>query len=99
MLIALIACAALFVVPVVFVWNEVYEDGFFGRLGLIGISISALIVGLKIYARGWVYPEVAMLLASFAVFLVWHLCRFHRRVLTSERARRHEIERRRTEIC
>ena len=96
-LISLAACAVLFIVPIVFVWNDVYEDGFFGRIGLIGISFSSMVFGLKIIERGYVWPESEILLVSFAIFLMWHLCRFHRRVLTTRKAERHEIERRRAE--
>lgn len=93
--IALVACAVLFVVPVLFVWNEVYEDGFWGRLGLTGISFSAMVMGVKIYQNGFAWHETTILLVSFAIFLTWHLVRFHTRVLTNKRAEKHEIDRRR----
>lgn len=82
-LIVEVSCAVLVVVPLLFVWNEVYEDGFFGRIALAAISFSALVTGVKEYEVPGLYvrPETVLLLSSAAVFLCWHLIRFHRRVL------------------
>lgn len=92
----LLACAVLFFVPVLFVWNSVYQDGVVGRLALIGISFSALVFGLKLLTGRYnqTQPETEILVVSFAVFLVWHLWRFHRRVLTEKKARDGKVERR-----
>jgi hypothetical protein len=79
----LVACAILFVVPLVFVTHNVYEDGLIGRIGLLGISFSAATFLME-WAGGAEYqilPQTEMLVDSFAVFLIWHLFRFHRRVL------------------
>ena len=79
----LASCLVLVVVPVVFVVHDVYEDGLVGRIGLLGISFSAATFLLE-WAGGSEYemlPQTAMLTAFFTLFLVWHLFRFHRRVL------------------
>ncbi len=83
-----IACIVLFVVPPLFVWHQVYQDGLFGRLGLLGISFFAfLVLGETVGGESYgTSPEVALLVASFALFLVWHLFRFHSRVLKIRRA-------------
>ena len=92
----LAACVVLFVVPIVFVWNQVYEDGLFGRIGLIGISFSAFIFGARIIQLGrtHLWPETELMIVSFAVFLIWHLWRFHRRVLKAKSAEQGKLERR-----
>jgi len=92
----LASVAILFIVPVTFVWNKVYDDGFIGRLALIGISFSSFIFALKIFSRGMnhPWPETMLMMTSFAVFLVWHLFRFHRRVLMSKDAEEGKVERR-----
>lgn len=92
----LFACAILFIVPILFVWNKVYQDGFVGRVALIGISFAALVFAFRI-VNGEIthlWPETELLVISFAVFLCWHLWRFHSRVLTSKRAQEGAIERR-----
>lgn len=79
-------CAVLFVVPLVFVSHRVYQDGVFGRIGLCGISFSAATFLLE-----WLWNDVeyelmgqtVALALSFTVFLVWHLFRFHCRVVRS----------------
>lgn len=84
------AVTVLFVVPPIFVWHRVYDDGVFGRLGLSGISFFALVVLLETVLGRQIYqtsPEVAGLVACFAVFLVWHLVRFHLRVVLKRRMR------------
>ena len=78
-----VACLVLTIVPLLFVWNDVYEDGFLGRISLSMISFSAAILGVKEWdtPRLYVHPETVFLLVSAAIFLCWHLWRFHRRVL------------------
>lgn len=86
----IIAVAVLFVVPPIFVWHRVYDDGVFGRLGLSGISFFAFVILAEAILGRQVYQtsgEVAGLVAGFAVFLVWHLVRFHMRVVL----RRHMV--------
>lgn len=77
-----VACSVLFVVPLYFVVNSVYQDGVFGRGSLLGISFfSAAILGDTAVGNGFYVPSVVVLLiCAFAVFLSWHLCRFHSRV-------------------
>lgn len=78
------AVAVLFVVPPIFVWHRVYDDGVFGRLGLAGISFCSFVILAEATLGRQVYHtsgEVAGLVAAFAVFLVWHLVRFHMRVV------------------
>lgn len=84
----LVACVVLFLVPPWFVVNSVYQDGVIGRAGLLGISFGAAIFlaeaafGTPIYAP----PLFVWLAAFFAIFMVWHLFRFHRRVLKNGRS-------------
>lgn len=82
----LLACSVLFVVPVVFVTHSVYEDGFFGRIGLLGISFAAATFILEWFGgeEYEVLPQTVMMATAFALFLVWHLFRFHRRVLRQQ---------------
>lgn len=91
-----IACTVLFIVPIVFVWNEVYQDGVFGRIGLLGISFSAFLFAARILSYGYtrLWPETEIMVISFAIFLCWHLFRFHARVITSRRAEQGKVERR-----
>lgn len=79
----LIACAVLTAVPLYFVWHKVYEDGLFGRVSLLGISFSAFTFVIEwAEADGFdVLPQTVMFFTFVAVFLVWHLLRFHRRVV------------------
>ena len=86
------ACGFLLVVPVLFVMNRVYEDGIFGRISLLGISaVAGLFLLDSVDEGGGVYEPTWLTMwgfVSFAVFLVWHLCRFHHRVFTNEKGRR-----------
>ncbi len=78
----LVACAILFVVPVYFVLNDVYEDGLVGRVGLLGISFAAATFILE-WANGEDYqllPQTVFMTCMFAWFLCWHLVRFHLRI-------------------
>lgn len=80
----IVACIALFIVPVWFVINKVYEDGFIGRVGLLGISFSAATFLMEFAFGEQEYellPQTVMLASCFAIFLCWHLFRFERRVL------------------
>lgn len=79
----LIACAILVVEPLYFVVHNVYEDGLFGRIGLLGVSFSAATYLLEYFDGGEfeVMPQTALMVSAFAVFLTWHLFRFHRRVV------------------
>jgi hypothetical protein len=80
------ACIVLLVVPVVFVMHSVYQDGFFGRVGLLGVAFSSATF-LGEWATGTEYeilPQTVLMVSAFAVFLCWHLFRFHRRVLRTK---------------
>lgn len=79
----LVACLVLLIVPIYFVTHKVYEDGFFGRIGLLGVSFSAATFLLEwIDGEGFeVLPQTVMMVSCFALFLCWHLFRFHRRVV------------------
>ncbi len=83
MSIFLLASAVLVVVPLVFVMHEVYEDGVVGRSGLLVISfVSAVDLLEWFFGEEYeVLPQTTVKCAAFAVFLCWHLFRFHRRVL------------------
>lgn len=94
-LILVVALLFLIVVPVLFVCHKVYQDGIFGRIGLLGVSALALFILLEMYfgSNGRYdylirdFPEVTWMIISFAVFTSWHLCRFERRVLKEKRKR------------
>ena len=82
----LVACAVLFVVPLAFVINKVYEDGILGRMALLGISFCAFGFGAQWWSdRIEPQPLLVFMLASVAAFICWHLWRFHRRVLKRAR--------------
>ncbi len=90
-------CIVLVVVPVVFVMNKVYQDGFFGRCGLLGISFSAATFLME-WFTGESYEmlwQTTFLVLSFTVFICWHLFRFHNRIVLARRAASGEVERRR----
>ena len=82
----LLSCFVLFVVPLYFVLHSIYNDGVFGRAGLLGISFcSAGILLEAAFGVGfYVPPIVVLLIASFAVFTCWHCFRFHFRVAKKE---------------
>jgi hypothetical protein len=78
-----LACSVLFIVPLYFVVNSVYQDGVFGRGSLLSISFfSASILGDTAIGSGfYVPPPFVLLICAFAVFLSWHLARFELRVI------------------
>lgn len=83
--------SALFIlagVPVYFVWNKVYKDGLIGRTALLSISFFSLLILMDglLGNENKYYPQdiVICLIFAFAVFLTWHLIRFHGRVLKSK---------------
>lgn len=82
----------LTVVPLVFVYNRVYDDGIIGRGALMGISFASATFLMEM-VTGEVYgilTQTLMLVVAFTVFLLWHLWRFHRRVLMLRGKRDHE---------
>lgn len=82
-------CVVLGVIPLAFIFHNIYEDGLIGRAGLAGISFSAGLLLLAwfdydlfpIFPFYEALPLLVLEVTFFAVFLVWHLFRFHRRVL------------------
>lgn len=81
-------CAVLFAVPLWFVAHKVYLDGVFGRAGLLGVSFGAatFLFGFADGIEYDVLPQMLILVTSFAVFLVWHLLRFERRIAKQKEA-------------
>lgn len=85
----IVACIVLVAVPVHFIFHEVYEDGLVGRLGLAGVAFTAAMsLGQWLVSlvdgdpSTFAVSNLTVLMTSgFAVFLCWHLFRFHRRVL------------------
>lgn len=82
------ACIVLAVVPLIFVYHKVYKDGIVGRASLLGISFVAILWLMDVtdkYFDGEDLPVVSNRGMCFtvlvAIFLVWHLARFHGRVL------------------
>lgn len=76
-------CAVLVIVPIIFVLSKVYQDGFFGRCGLLGISFFASTFLLEWFG-GTEYEmlwQTTLMVLSFTVFLCWHLFRFELRCL------------------
>ena len=93
----MLCCVVLFVVPLIFVASKVYQDGVFGRIGLSGISFFAATFLLERFT-GTDYEisgQMLALVASFTIFICWHLIRFHSRVVLARLASRGEVERRR----
>jgi hypothetical protein len=82
-------CVVLTVIPVAFIFHNVYEDGLIGRGGLAGVAFSSALHLMVWFDYDWfphfpfwdVVPLLVLQAVFFAIFLVWHLFRFHRRVL------------------
>lgn len=77
-----IACVVLIVVPPIFMVYRAYNDRLFGRAALIGMTLAAWAFMLSVAddKNPDPPPQAVLLVCSFAVFLVWHLYHFHRRV-------------------
>ena len=72
-------------VPLYFVYHKIYDDGVWGRLGLLGISFAscALLFDTVLGPDSAKYDPPAMMVmlhVCLAIFLIWHLARFHRRL-------------------
>jgi hypothetical protein len=82
----LVSCVVLFVVPLFFVAHSVYKDGVIGRASLLAISFtSAGILMEAALGTAFYVPSIfVILITAFAVFTVWHLARFHIRVLKKQ---------------
>lgn len=94
------ACTVLVAVPPYFVWNSVYRDGVLGRAALLAISFVSLSFMLEetLSDNERTYdmlPQTVALVAAFAVFLLWHLWRFHRRVMRNGTCPPNGVEERR----
>lgn len=78
-------CVVLAVIPLIFVFNKVYKDGIVGRVGLLGISFIAWTWIFDLLFNDYGALESSnrgiALDTMVAIFLVWHLFRFHRRVI------------------
>ena len=78
----LACCLITAVIPVYFVFcNKVYKDGVFGRISLLGISFFAtlfLFSALDDHDYRMTFITAGFV-CNTALFLVWHLFRFHRR--------------------
>lgn len=90
-IIFMIACAWLVLVPAIFIYHKVYDDGVLGRASLsmiCGLAAMMLMVQFfsDLHRYAWMPMEVSLLALAFAVFLTWHLIRFHRRVVKRARA-------------
>lgn len=81
-----VALICLVAVPVAFVCNDVYKDGVFGRAGLVVIALFAFIRLCRMLdgTAPDAPLELDFMVIGVAVFIVWHLFRFHRRVLRSK---------------
>lgn len=81
-------CMVLVVVPIVFVLHKVYQDGVFGRIGLLGIAFGAATFLLEWFGGEEydIMPQTTFLVFSFMVFLCWHLFRFHNRVVLARKS-------------
>lgn len=95
-----VACLVLIIVPIWFIRHKVYDDGVLGRIALAIIAVCAFAVlgqAGSTYYDAWltgesyrnagyhVEWEEAWLCAGFALFITWHLVRFHRRVVRCSR--------------
>ncbi len=64
----------------ILVYHKKYEDGFIGRIALVGLIISSLVFVVE----GWegrlisVLPQTASAACAFALFFTRHLYRFLR---------------------
>lgn len=93
----LLSLAVLVIIPAVFIYHEVYEDGVMGRAFLGGILLFSSVPLMETFLDDMTYTlpaEIVCLIASFAGFISWHMMRFHRRVVRAKRAARGEIDRR-----
>ena len=88
-LLLVVALLDLMFIPLVFVCHKVYQDGICGRIGLLGLAAVAFFMLLEMCFGRWArydlmlyeLPELVWIIVFFAVFVTWHLFRFHRRVL------------------
>lgn len=82
----------LMVVPLVFVYHRIYDDGIIGRGALLGISFASItfLMEMAVGSEYAILPQTLLLVLSFTVFLLWHLWRFHKRVLSKHGRRENE---------
>lgn len=79
-----VICMVLVAVPITFVLHGVYQDGVFGRIGLLGIAFCGMGYLMEIWFGDdeiEVLPLTVFFAGCVAIFLTWHLARFHRRVI------------------
>lgn len=89
-IIFLTSCAVLFVVPLIFVWHKVYEDGILGRLALLAMSFASAtyLIEKALGVNYNVLPQTSAFFLATAIFISWHLWKFHRRVLGIKKYKR-----------
>lgn len=80
------ALGVLATLPLYFVYNRVYKDGVIGRMALLAISFNAWVILLDTFlgdeaTKYHPTPPAVGLTLAVAGFLVWHLYRFHYRVV------------------
>lgn len=86
----LVACIPLALVPPIFIYHKIYKDGIIGRLALAGMSAMAWITWIfHFYADesdSVPLGLIALLVIFMATFMIWHLFRFHFRVVKEQTA-------------
>jgi hypothetical protein len=82
-----VATAPLTAICIHLVFHPQYEDGFFGRLGLSGIGITAFARAVSVFSDAHPITPIGMVLwVSLSIFLLRHWWRFtHRRALWESR--------------
>ncbi len=84
-----VACIALFVIPIFLVFHDDYDDGVIGRIALLGMAFCAALFLLEVFfGSGYhIEREESGLMGAMALFLTWHSRRFCGRI-AAERQRR-----------
>lgn len=89
--------AVLIAVPAVLVIHEDYEDCIAGRLFLLTIGVTAVVMALEEIHSPGIYElpgETLWLIVGGAGFLAWHFVRWRRHLARAKKAQSGEIERR-----
>ena len=92
----LVMCAVVVIVPAVLIFHDDYHDGLVGRVSLVGIAFA----GAVMFANHAENPalhiqrETRLMVASVAVFLIWHIYRFWRGIRATKRAELGLVDRR-----
>ncbi len=79
-----VSCAVVFIAPLYFVGNTVYKDGVVGRFAFLILSLVGGSYLFELLADdmpdGPPQVRTVWLMAAIAIFLIWHLWKFARRV-------------------